>query len=234
MLFFAFMPPLAFMYVNAPKLAVLSGIFLVFFQTSILPLPDALRIFSLFGTLVFCGLLIYRLHSRDSVRIEQYNTSVSYITVGSLVILGKLVQSALLMLYVAFPVTNTDLRMAPSFSANTTYYFSEIRDFTTESLQDAVLLMHTKHDSDTRMILRVVGVPGEQVSIRENDLYIDDVLIRKSSSKAFESQEYRLLPGEVFVLGDNEDLHFDSRVFGPVSYDKIIGRYNSYWTNLSR
>lgn len=78
------------------------------------------------------------------------------------------------------------------------------------------------------LIKRVIGLPGETVEARDNTIFINgQVLI-----------EPYLTPGEVigdfgpvdvpadqyFVMGDNRDNSGDSRVFGPIDREQIIGR----------
>jgi signal peptidase I len=83
------------------------------------------------------------------------------------------------------------------------------------------------------LIKRVIALPGETVEIRGGTVYIDQqpldepYLVRSSGS----TYGPTLVPeGQVFVMGDNRGASNDSRVFGPVSLDRIVGRaWLSYW-----
>jgi signal peptidase I len=83
------------------------------------------------------------------------------------------------------------------------------------------------------LIKRVVGLPNEIVEIRNGTLYVDNqpldepYLVRSTGS----TYGPTLVPdGNVFVMGDNRGASNDSRVFGPVPIDRIVGRaWISYW-----
>ena len=88
------------------------------------------------------------------------------------------------------------------------------------------------------IIKRVIGLPGDKVSMINDVLYINDVSIEESyldddfiyESKLRYNKEYftedfeiTLLEDEYFLLGDNRLNSTDSRVLGPFSLDDIVG-----------
>ena len=83
------------------------------------------------------------------------------------------------------------------------------------------------------LIKRVIALAGETVEIRDGTVYIDhqpldeSYLVRRSGS----TYGPTIVPeGHVFVMGDNRGASNDSRVFGAVSIDHIVGRaWVSYW-----
>jgi len=83
------------------------------------------------------------------------------------------------------------------------------------------------------LIKRVVGLPGEEVSIRDGRVYIDGRPLEEPYVSQATRGHYgpvRVPPLHVFVLGDNRGASNDSRVFGPVHRDQILGRaWLSYW-----
>ena len=87
--------------------------------------------------------------------------------------------------------------------------------------------------SDVPLIKRVVGLPGETVVIRESGVMIDGVPLQEDYLSDISQRDYgpTIVPAEhVFVLGDNRNASNDSRYFGAVSFDRIIGRaWLSYW-----
>jgi signal peptidase I len=83
------------------------------------------------------------------------------------------------------------------------------------------------------LIKRVVALPGETIDIHGGTVYIDQqpleepYLIRSTDSTYGPTT---VPEGHVFVLGDNRGASNDSRVFGPVPIDRIVGRaWISYW-----
>jgi signal peptidase I len=79
------------------------------------------------------------------------------------------------------------------------------------------------------LIKRIIALPGETLEIRDGTVYIDHepYLVRRSGS----TYGPTIVPeGQIFVMGDNRGASNDSRVFGPVSLDRIVGRaWISYW-----
>ena len=77
------------------------------------------------------------------------------------------------------------------------------------------------------IIKRVVGMPDEEIVLEGGRVYADDVLIMPLPAQAgpdAKRQEWWNGPEEYFVLGDNPAGSRDSRAFGPVPADRIIGR----------
>ena len=78
------------------------------------------------------------------------------------------------------------------------------------------------------LIKRVIGLPGESVEVRDETVFIDGIALDEpyaiwdGPSPDFGPQ---VVPdGEVFVMGDNRNHSRDSRVFGTVPEQRIIGR----------
>ncbi len=78
------------------------------------------------------------------------------------------------------------------------------------------------------LIKRVIGLPGESIEVRDNTVFVDGVALVEpyaiwdGANPTFGPE---VVPeGTVFVMGDNRSHSRDSRVFGPVPQDRIIGR----------
>ncbi len=85
-------------------------------------------------------------------------------------------------------------------------------------------------------IKRIIGLPGEKISVHDGAVYINDHRLQESylSSptdwRGIATQDVTVQPGYVFVMGDNRNNSSDSRVFGPVPISSIIGKaWVSYW-----
>jgi signal peptidase I len=86
-------------------------------------------------------------------------------------------------------------------------------------------------DDVQELIKRVIGLPGETIESREGRIYIDGQLLEEP----YLTDEHRdnlgepiapiLIPeGHYFVMGDNRPNSQDSRFFGVISDDAIVGR----------
>ena len=86
--------------------------------------------------------------------------------------------------------------------------------------------------SDQPYVKRIVGLPGESVTFEGGDVFVDGVLLDEtyiSGAITFcgnrDTCDLGPIPdGNVFVLGDNREHSLDSRSFGFVSVDRIIGQ----------
>ena len=92
---------------------------------------------------------------------------------------------------------------------------------------DVVILVRPEPSWD-KIIKRVVGLPDESIMIDGGQLYVDDLLAYPNYIPAGPdgkiSGRWWNGPDEYFVLGDNSAHSRDSRAFGPVPYERIIGR----------
>jgi signal peptidase I len=82
---------------------------------------------------------------------------------------------------------------------------------------------------DITYIKRVVGLPGETISINNGYLYVDgrkleEEYIEPSRRGSGNMEAVVLGENEYFVLGDNRINSTDSRIVGPIRKDKITGK----------
>lgn len=80
----------------------------------------------------------------------------------------------------------------------------------------------------TEFIKRVVALPGETVSIADNKVYIDGEALDEpylpSGVRMRDLEPVTIPDGRVWVMGDNRNVSDDSRSFGPIDADTIVGR----------
>lgn len=77
------------------------------------------------------------------------------------------------------------------------------------------------------LIKRVIGLPNETVSIRDNEVYINDKHIKCSYLKEkmiTKNVTVKIPKNELFVMGDNRNNSSDSRVFGTIKKKEVIAR----------
>jgi signal peptidase I len=95
-------------------------------------------------------------------------------------------------------------------------------------------------DSSTPFIKRVIGVGNDVVEIRDGAVSINGTRIDEpyiyteadgSPQPTSASQDRWAIPeGELFLMGDHRGDSADSRAFGPVAVDQVIGRaWLRYW-----
>lgn len=79
--------------------------------------------------------------------------------------------------------------------------------------------------NNDELIKRVYGLPGETISIENNNIYINDKKIEDKYAYGSTSDYKRitLASDEYFLLGDNRAISLDSRFIGPVKRNMIKG-----------
>lgn len=110
------------------------------------------------------------------------------------------------------------------------------------TLKDKEILLLKKYDKklerfdivvfkhgDSKLIKRVIGLPGETIEYKNDELYINDtkindVVINQTDDFSLEDLGIEVIPEDMyFVLGDNRMNSTDSRVIGLISIDDIDG-----------
>ncbi len=83
------------------------------------------------------------------------------------------------------------------------------------------------------LIKRVIGLPGERVTVASGKVYIDGEPLDEpylDQPTPGSGQTWTVPPLHVFLMGDNRRDSRDSRLFGPVSSDQITGHaIFGYW-----
>ena len=108
----------------------------------------------------------------------------------------------------------------------------QVLDIFGEPARGDVVIINSPSPPPEQLIKRIVGVPGDTVEIRGGDLFINgeriqEVYIRGSAP----SISPIVIPRDhYYVLGDNRAHSNDSRYFGPVPRDSIVGKaWLAYW-----
>ncbi len=88
-----------------------------------------------------------------------------------------------------------------------------------------IVVLDEAYDNE-KIIKRVIGMPGETVSIKNDKIYINGKVIDNSFAYGTTSDVDKIELGEdeYFILGDNRLISKDSRYFGPVTKSEIIGK----------
>ncbi|WP_062352156.1 signal peptidase I [Bacillus kwashiorkori] len=115
------------------------------------------------------------------------------------------------------------------------YTFGDIERFD-------VIVFHANDEED--YVKRVIGLPGDKIEYRKDKLYINDRYYEeyfledkktmRNVTGSFSLKDIanveKIPDGYLFVLGDNRMRSEDSRHFGLVPIDEVVGKVNlRYW-----
>jgi len=96
-----------------------------------------------------------------------------------------------------------------------------------------IVVIRRPYQSSEPLIKRIIGLPGETVELNDGRVYVSGKTLEEPylAQATLGRMPPRLVPEEhVFVLGDNRGASNDSRAFGTVPFDDIIGRaFVRYW-----
>lgn len=97
---------------------------------------------------------------------------------------------------------------------------------------DLIVFKSVQNESKT-LVKRIVALPGERVKIVRGVIYVNDLPVAEPYAENVVLQTYPevLIPvGEYFVMGDNRISSNDSRNWGTVPIENIVGKaWIIYW-----
>ncbi len=97
-------------------------------------------------------------------------------------------------------------------------------------------------ENGTPFIKRVIGLGGDEIEIRDGRVFVNGTALdepyvyteddgtSQPTSSALDQDRWSVPGGELFLMGDHRANSADSRAFGPVALEQIIGRaWLRYW-----
>ncbi len=89
-----------------------------------------------------------------------------------------------------------------------------------------IVIFHLPTSSNSDLLKRIIGLPGEVVSINQGQVSINGVPINEPyiSEKPTYNGEWKIPEGQYFVLGDNRNDSKDSHNWGTLPREYIFGK----------
>lgn len=97
-----------------------------------------------------------------------------------------------------------------------------------------IIVLKNPRDESQDFIKRIIAVPGNSIQISNNNVYVNDQLLKEdylppgtlTRAGAFmtEGSVLKISEDQYYVIGDNREHSSDSREWGPVTKKEIIGR----------
>lgn len=131
--------------------------------------------------------------------------------------------------FISFPVVN-------GHSMEQTLYEKDIMVMNKVAYQSAAdiqrfdIVVVKSPENSLFLIKRVIGLPGETICIRGGRIYIngepleDPYLTEEITVIGVAEKEVLIDEDSIFVIGDNRNHSGDSRSFGPVAFNRVVGK----------
>ncbi len=117
--------------------------------------------------------------------------------------------------------------MEPSYYHNNRVVVLKVAYLFGDIQRGDVIVFPAPPNPDEDYIKRVVGLPGDEVSVTDGVVFVNDQPLEEPYINAppINSMRPVTVPEEmVFVMGDNRNVSSDSRSWGPLPVDDIIGK----------
>ena len=134
--------------------------------------------------------------------------------------------------YIAEPFIVSGASMVPTFESGDYLVIDQLTYRFREPERGEVIVFKYPNNPSKYFIKRIIGLPGETVSIDggvitiKNVEHPDGIVLEETyETLPLEAHStYELEVGEYFVLGDNRPVSSDSRVWGALPREDIVGR----------
>ena len=129
--------------------------------------------------------------------------------------------------FIAQPFQVQGASMVPSFFSGD-YVLVDKVSYHFRSLERGEVIVFKNPENESEyFIKRVIGLPGEEVIIVEGEVYIDGKLLKEgylpSGTSSGGEADFILGSDEYFLMGDNRLQSRDSRSWGALEQDKVVG-----------
>jgi signal peptidase I len=99
-----------------------------------------------------------------------------------------------------------------------------------------IIIFHPPPKPSEEWVKRVIGLPGDEVEVKNNAVYVNGQRLDESYIKVTTNPDgnWQVPAGQLFVLGDNRNNSDDSRGWGTLPMANVIGKaVLIYWPPTS-
>ena len=144
-------------------------------------------------------------------------------------LLISVVVSFFIITFLYQPVKVEGTSMAPQLHDQDRLFINKFAYNFEKIERDDVVVFYYPRDTQKSYIKRVIGLPGDSVRIVDGQVYVNETLVEEPYVPAHyrdvrSMEEFKVPPGEYFVMGDHRSISSDSRDFGPVARNLIYGK----------
>jgi signal peptidase I len=149
------------------------------------------------------------------------------------IVLWSIISYLLISHFVLMSVQIKGASMNPTLQDGQRYLLYRFTYFWRAPRAGEIVVIRDPQDHDLS-IKRIIGRPNDLLEIRRDGVYVNDTKLAEpylpAAAVAATGNKIvkpsRLGPNDYFVLGDNRDYSADSRIYGPVPRNFILGVIN--------
>jgi len=135
-------------------------------------------------------------------------------------------------IYIASPFIVSGASMDPAFETGHYLIVDQISYNFKEPERGEVIIFRYPKDPSKFFIKRIIALPGETITINagvvviESDLFPGGIILNEPyiTHPKSDGMTLKLKEDEYFVMGDNRKESSDSRIWGPLQKDLIVGK----------
>lgn len=138
---------------------------------------------------------------------------------------------------IAFPEQVSGASMNPTLATGDRILVQRVSKLYRDFVRGEVVVLTPPGDDDIHYVKRIVGLPGDIIKISDcqvfvtkqgekfglDETYLPPTVCTGGGTVIKEGRALRLGDNEYMVLGDNRENSSDSRFFGVVTRDRILG-----------
>lgn len=129
--------------------------------------------------------------------------------------------------FIAQPFRVQGASMMPNFISGDYVLVDKISYHFRPLERGEVVVFKNPENESEYFIKRVIGLPGEELVISGGEVYVDGKLLKEdylpSDRAASGEADFRLGANEYFMMGDNRLQSRDSRSWGALKRDEVVG-----------
>ena len=181
-------------------------------------LPEA--VVTIFAVVIsyalFHWLLLRRYGSKWKETLKLYAINTIAVVILSLIIVLPV------RLFLIEPFYVKGQAMVPTYEDGS---YLLIDKFSKDYQRGDVVVFRYPLDKSKYFVKRIIGLPGESIKIIDGQVFINNEALDETDIIKSTSDEYEALLSEkeYYLLGDNRPASLDSRMFGPVTENDIMG-----------
>lgn len=145
----------------------------------------------------------------------------------------------MIYLFIMSPQQVSGHSMEPNFHDGDYILTNKIMYKLTDPKRGDIVILKSPTNKDIDYIKRIIGLPGETLMLHEQHYYINGKILNEpyqynkpvyGGSFLHENEEVTIPAGMYFVSGDNRPGSSDSREFGLIAREDLIGQaFLRYW-----